>query len=73
MLQVAECAVVRVADTIKGEVPVAIAVLKSGVELGKKQICSEIAIMVRRFLSSFFSSYPFHQSILPLISSVPHP
>ena len=44
---VAECAVVGVADELKGEVPIGFVVLKAGVERGSDQIVPELIQMVR--------------------------
>ncbi|MGA8831654.1 MAG: propionyl-CoA synthetase [Desulfomonilaceae bacterium] len=44
---VAECAVVGVADDLKGQVPVGFVVLKSGVTKPKEQIIEEVIKMVR--------------------------
>ena len=44
---VAECAVVGVADAIKGEVPVGFVVLKAGVSRPEKQILQELLELVR--------------------------
>jgi propionyl-CoA synthetase len=44
---VAECAVVGVADQLKGEVPVGFVVLKAGVDRGKDEIVSELVQAVR--------------------------
>ncbi|MEO8034856.1 MAG: propionyl-CoA synthetase [Acidobacteriota bacterium] len=44
---VAECAVVGVADELKGEVPIGLVVLKSGVTRDQKTIMDEVVRMVR--------------------------
>lgn len=44
---VAECAVVGVADSLKGQVPVAFAVLKAGTEKDAREVQEEIVAMVR--------------------------
>jgi propionyl-CoA synthetase len=44
---VAECAVVGVDDSLKGEVPVGFVVLKAGVQREEPQICSELIQLVR--------------------------
>ncbi len=44
---VAECAVVGVADSLKGQVPVAFAVLKTGTEKDAREVQREIVAMVR--------------------------
>ncbi|MEM7800805.1 MAG: propionyl-CoA synthetase [Chloroflexota bacterium] len=44
---VAECAVVGVKDSLKGEIPVGFVVLKSGVERTEDEIVSELVSMVR--------------------------
>jgi propionyl-CoA synthetase len=45
---VAECAVVGVGDNLKGQVPVGLVVLKSGVSRPNEEIISEIVQMVRK-------------------------
>ena len=45
---VAECAVIGAADTLKGELPVGLIVLKSGVEKGEAQIIAEVIALVRK-------------------------
>ncbi len=45
---VAECAVMGVADTLKGELPLGMVVLKSGVERPHDEICAELIQMVRK-------------------------
>lgn len=45
---VAECAVVGVGDNLKGQVPVGLVVLKSGVSRPNEEIVSEIVQMVRK-------------------------
>ncbi len=44
---VAECAVIGVADTLKGEIPLGLVVLKSGVEKPEEQIDRELVALVR--------------------------
>jgi propionyl-CoA synthetase len=44
---VAECAVVGVADELKGEIPLGLVVLKSGVRRGAEQIVPELVALVR--------------------------
>ena len=44
---VAECAVIGVYDDIKGEVPVACVVLKTGAEVGEEEMRAELVGMVR--------------------------
>ena len=44
---VAECAVVGVADSLKGQVPLGFAVLKAGVERDEAAICQELVAKVR--------------------------
>jgi propionyl-CoA synthetase len=44
---VAECAVIGVADELKGEVPLGLVVLKRGVERSQEDIVSELITMVR--------------------------
>ena len=44
---VAECAVIGVADELKGEVPLGLVVLKKGVERSESEIVSELIAMVR--------------------------
>jgi propionyl-CoA synthetase len=44
---VAECAVTGVADEVKGEIPVGLIVLKSGVHRSQKEIIQELVRMVR--------------------------
>jgi len=44
---IAECAVVGVADEIKGEVPVGLVVLKSGVKVDQRALCDELIHLVR--------------------------
>jgi propionyl-CoA synthetase len=58
---VAECAVVGVADEIKGEVPVGFIVLKSGVSRDNKTISSELVGLVREKIGPVAS---FKQSII---------
>jgi propionyl-CoA synthetase len=44
---VAECAVVGIADDLKGQVPIGLAVLKAGVERGHPEIVAELIARVR--------------------------
>ncbi|MBW6398609.1 propionyl-CoA synthetase [Roseomonas sp. HJA6] len=44
---IAECAVVGVRDTLKGQVPLGLVVLKSGVSRGEADIAKELVAMVR--------------------------
>ncbi|MCY4428112.1 MAG: AMP-binding protein, partial [Halieaceae bacterium] len=44
---VAECAVIGVADSIKGQIPLALIVLKTGVEVGESQLQEELVAVVR--------------------------
>jgi len=44
---VAECAVLGVADALKGQVPIGLVVLKSGVSRPPEEICADIVRMVR--------------------------
>jgi propionyl-CoA synthetase len=44
---VAECAVIGVADELKGELPLGLVVLKAGVERPEKQVCEELVARVR--------------------------
>ncbi len=44
---VAECAVIGVADDIKGQVPLGFVVLKAGVARADAEICSEVVALVR--------------------------
>jgi len=52
---VAECAVVGVADDLKGQVPVGMVVLKSGVTRPKEEIIAEIVQMVRKEIGAVAS------------------
>ncbi len=45
---VAECAVIGVADTLKGELPLGLVVLKAGVDRDSAAICEELVQKVRR-------------------------
>lgn len=45
---VAECAVMGVADKLKGQVPLGMVVLKSGVSRGEAEICPELVALVRQ-------------------------
>jgi len=58
---VAECAVVGVADEIKGEVPVGFVVLKSGVKRSHDDISSELVALVREKIGPVAS---FKQSLV---------
>jgi propionyl-CoA synthetase len=44
---VAECAVIGVADSLKGQVPLGLVVLKAGVERGEAEVVSELVSLVR--------------------------
>ncbi len=44
---VAECAVLGVADELKGELPLGLVVLKSGVERSEAEVCAELVKKVR--------------------------
>jgi propionyl-CoA synthetase len=44
---VAECAVIGVADPLKGQVPLGLVVLKAGVERGEREVVSELVSLVR--------------------------
>ena len=44
---VAECAVVGIADELKGQVPIGLAVLKAGVERDRAEIAAELIARVR--------------------------
>ena len=44
---VAECAVVGIKDSLKGQVPLGLVVLKSGVTKGEAAICKELVGLVR--------------------------
>jgi propionyl-CoA synthetase len=44
---VAECAVIGVADELKGQIPVGLLVLKAGVERNRAEICDETVRLVR--------------------------
>jgi propionyl-CoA synthetase len=46
-VDVAECAVVGVADELKGEVPLGLVVLKRGVERSEREIVAELVQLVR--------------------------
>jgi propionyl-CoA synthetase len=45
---VAECAVIGVADQLKGQVPLGFVVLKAGVSKGEGEVCSDLVQMVRQ-------------------------
>ncbi len=45
--QVAECAVIGVADAMKGQLPLGLVVLKAGVEVGDAELAAELISMVR--------------------------
>ena len=55
---VAECAVIGVADELKGQVPLGLLVLKSGVERAPEEIVDEVVKMVRDRIGpvAFFKS-----------------
>jgi propionyl-CoA synthetase len=44
---VAECAVIGVADPMKGQVPRGFVVLKAGVERDQQELCAELVAIVR--------------------------
>jgi propionyl-CoA synthetase len=52
---IAECAVVGVADEIKGEIPLGLVVLKSGVARPHKEIVAELVKLVRAQIGPFAS------------------
>ncbi|MEZ5097954.1 MAG: hypothetical protein R2731_18875 [Nocardioides sp.] len=52
---VAECAVIGVADTLKGQLPKGFIVLKSGVEADEEQIRAELVQMVRNDIGAVAS------------------
>jgi propionyl-CoA synthetase len=54
-LDVAECAVVGVADRLKGQVPVGFVVLKAGVDRGADEIERELVAMVREEVGAIAS------------------
>lgn len=45
---VAECAVVGAADTLKGQVPIGLAVLKTGVDRDSAEVCAQLVQLVRQ-------------------------
>jgi len=45
---VAECAVIGIADELKGELPLGLVVLKNGVEVEQQQLAAELAALVRK-------------------------
>jgi propionyl-CoA synthetase len=53
--QVAECAVIGVADELKGQVPVGFVVLKAGADRDPGEIVAEIRAMVREQIGPFAS------------------
>jgi propionyl-CoA synthetase len=53
---VAECAVVGAGDDLKGQVPVGMVVLKSGVTRSQEEIIAELVQMVRKDLGAAASS-----------------
>jgi propionyl-CoA synthetase len=53
--QVAECAVIGVADELKGQVPVGFVVLKAGADRDPGEIAAEIRAMVREQIGPFAS------------------
>jgi propionyl-CoA synthetase len=50
---IAECAVIGVADDLKGEVPVGFVVLKAGVARGEREIAAELVERVRTTIGAF--------------------
>jgi len=52
---VAECAVIGVADSLKGEVPLGFVVLKAGVQRDHEEIISEVKQMVRKEIGAIAS------------------
>ena len=58
---VAECAVIGVADDLKGQVPVGFAVLKAGVDRDSDQVATELVVMVRERLGPVAS---FKQAVV---------
>jgi propionyl-CoA synthetase len=52
---VAECAVIGVADSLKGEVPLGFVVLKAGVQRDYQEIISEVKQMVRKEIGAIAS------------------
>jgi propionyl-CoA synthetase len=50
---IAECAVIGVADELKGEVPVGFVVLKAGVARGEQEIAEELVERVRTTIGAF--------------------
>jgi propionyl-CoA synthetase len=52
---VAECAVIGVSDQLKGEVPLGLVVLKSGVERPKEELAKELVQMVRERIGAVAS------------------
>ena len=52
---VAECAVLGVADAIKGEIPLGLIVLKAGVQRSHGEIVSEVVQMVRERIGALAS------------------
>ncbi|MGJ8670766.1 MAG: propionyl-CoA synthetase [Oceanococcus sp.] len=49
---VAECAVIGVADTLKGQLPLGLVVLKTGVEQSDKALCLELIASVRESIGA---------------------
>ena len=45
---VAECAVIGIADELKGELPLGLVVLKNGIEVEQQQLAAELAALVRK-------------------------
>ncbi|WP_420794484.1 propionyl-CoA synthetase [Thalassomonas haliotis] len=58
---VAECAVVGVADDLKGQVPMALIVLKNGVEIPAEQIFEQIRLEVRQQIGALACLKKIHQ------------
>jgi propionyl-CoA synthetase len=46
--QVAECAVVGVQDELKGQLPMALVLLKAGADIDETQLGKDIAVMLRK-------------------------
>ena len=58
---VAECAVIGVADDLKGQVPVGFVVLKAGTERDNDEVAAELVVMVRERLGPVAS---FKQAVV---------
>ncbi len=50
---VAECAVIGIADDIKGEVPIGFAVLKNGAEQRAEGVAAQLVLMVKKQIGAF--------------------